>query len=297
MGASTALCYPAVQSSYYAHESTANGSCRHSPIARLCRFKRQHPGSLSRLQLTVPSASECLNKASSHLNGFQFKVFLPSRHVRFPAAASSDDSSSVPVKGNEIEDSNKLSNGVSNSADDSQKASNAEVFEASKTISQSQKDAVLKAERASEGNNGSSVLRDTTEELKEQAEMTRTNAPDPVREIADTAVKAHSADTPKNFAKIHDFCLGIPYGTILIAGGLLWFVISGRISAIYFGVLFGVVILGLSVSSLNAWKGEKPTDMYIKGQAVISAVLAFRQMRNLLQVKRTFPSAIVTIAS
>ena len=89
------------------------------------------------------------------------------------------------------------------------------------------------------------MLRDTTEQLKEQAEKARTviletaketaaviaatahetaekskgnfsyiaeNAPEPFKEVAETALKAHSADTPKRFAKIHDFCLGIPYG-------------------------------------------------------------------------------------
>lgn len=78
------------------------------------------------------------------------------------------------------------------------------------------------------------VLRDTTEKLKEEAEKARAlltataietaqlgksnlnllaeNAPDPIKGIAESAVEAHLKDTTKQGAKIHDFCLGIPYG-------------------------------------------------------------------------------------
>lgn len=79
------------------------------------------------------------------------------------------------------------------------------------------------------------VLRDTTEKLKEEAEKARAlltataletaelgksnlnllaeNAPDgPIKEVAESAVNAHLSEKTKQGAKIHDFCLGIPYG-------------------------------------------------------------------------------------
>lgn len=38
-------------------------------------------------------------------------------------------------------------------------------------------------------------------------------APEPVREIAETAVAAHSQEALRKGAVIHDFCLGITFGT------------------------------------------------------------------------------------
>lgn len=231
---------------------------------------------------------------------------------------------------------NKSASDLSDFANHAQETLNAKASEATGGDAGSGKDAVLKAEAGQTKENSESsnkfigVLRDTTEELKEHAEKARAafavtaqetaaafaataqetaerskenlsyfaeNAPDPIREIADTAFKAHSADTPKKFAKIHDFCLGIPYGASLAIGGLLWFIISGSTAAIRFGVILGGILLGLSVSSLNAWKQGKSTSAYIKGQAAISSILAFREIRRLFEVKASFPAALIALIS
>jgi hypothetical protein len=77
------------------------------------------------------------------------------------------------------------------------------------------------------------VLKDTTEQLKLQSEKMRVvlastaeeigvkgkenlsiwieNAPETVKDVAETAFGVHPEDL-KNLSKIHDFCLGIPYG-------------------------------------------------------------------------------------
>lgn len=54
---------------------------------------------------------------------------------------------------------------------------------------------------------------------------------------------------------------------MLVAGGLLWFILTGSTAAIRFGVILGGVLLALSVSSLKVWKQGKSSIPYIQGQA------------------------------
>jgi hypothetical protein len=141
-------------------------------------------------------------------------------------------------------------------------------------------------------------LKDITNQLLEQAELARQkiaataqetafkqkdnlayvaeNGPEPVKEVAESALDAHYSETGKTGSKIHDFCLGIPYGIFLAAGGLLWFIISGATSAIRFGVLLGSALLFLSVTSLKKWKRGESSIRYIQGQAAITAFIFFK---------------------
>eukprot|EP00250_Pteridium_aquilinum_P035774 c9915_g1_i1 orf=134-1240(+) len=337
-GASVALCSPATQFSQAPQTQSPGGDClaRPSSISRLCLTKHQLPSLLRLRTQAALSSSARLDKA--RLTGLRFDASNTSfRKLRLSRAASLDDSAPVSVKGSDTEklgeDSNQATSDLSDFAKQTQDTLNVKDFEATGVESGSVKDEVLKAEAGQPEDNSESankfigVLRDTTEELKEQAEKARVaftvtaqetaavlaataqetaerskenlsyiaeNAPDPIREIADTALKAHSADTPRKFAKIHDFCLGIPYGTFLVVGGLLWFIISGSTAAIRFGVILGGILLALSVSSLNTWKEGKPTTTFIQGQAVISSILAFREIRRLFEVK-SFPAAFIAL--
>ena len=141
-------------------------------------------------------------------------------------------------------------------------------------------------------------LKDITNQLMEQAEIARQklaataqetafkqkdnlvyvaeNGPEPVKEVAESALNAHYSESEKTGSKIHDFCLGIPYGIFLAAGGLLWFIISGATSAIRFGVLLGSALLYLSVTSLKKWKKGESSMAYIHGQTAITAFIFFR---------------------
>ncbi|KAG6543372.1 hypothetical protein Mapa_015286 [Marchantia paleacea] len=164
------------------------------------------------------------------------------------------------------------------------------------------------------------VLRDTTEKLKEEAEKARAlltataletaelgksnlnllaeNAPDgPIKEVAESAVDAHLSEKTKQGAKIHDFCLGIPYGGMLVAGGLLWFILTGSTAAIRFGVILGGVLLALSVSSLKVWKQGKSSIPYIQGQAAIAAIIFIKDSRKFLATGGFFPPAVSALAS
>lgn len=55
-------------------------------------------------------------------------------------------------------------------------------------------------------------------------------------------------------------------GALLSFGGFLSFMITGNISAIRFGVIFGGALLALSVSSLRSWKKGESSLMALRGQ-------------------------------
>ncbi|KAJ7527095.1 hypothetical protein O6H91_16G036500 [Diphasiastrum complanatum] len=162
------------------------------------------------------------------------------------------------------------------------------------------------------------VLRDTTEQLREQTEKAKAvlataietaekgkenlafiaeTAPEPIKDIAETALNAHSAGVPKKGAKIHDFCLGIPYGGLLAIGGLLSFIITGSTSAIRFGVILGGLILFSSVTSLKVWKRGESSMPFIKAQAAITLIIFARDVRRFLESKAFFPAAVMCLIS
>ncbi|XP_024528688.1 protein FATTY ACID EXPORT 3, chloroplastic [Selaginella moellendorffii] len=164
------------------------------------------------------------------------------------------------------------------------------------------------------------VLRDTTEQLREQAEKARAvllataqetagkgkenltmlaeSSSDPVlKDIAETALNAHFVETSKKAAKIHDFCLGIPYGSILLGGGILWFLLTGSTAALRFGVFLGAVVLALSITSLKVWKRGGSSASYIFGQGAIASLLVIRELRRFSEVRLFFPHAVMALLS
>lgn len=52
-----------------------------------------------------------------------------------------------------------------------------------------------------------------------------------------------------------------------MAGGLIWFLVTGSVNAIRFGVLYGGILLAAAVGSLKAWQAGKSSTPYIAVQA------------------------------
>ncbi|KAJ6933176.1 protein FATTY ACID EXPORT 1 [Populus alba x Populus x berolinensis] len=68
-------------------------------------------------------------------------------------------------------------------------------------------------------------------------------------------------------AKIHDFCFGIPFGGVVISGGLIGFVFSKNAVSLGTGVLYGGALLALSTFSLKIWRQGKSSFPFVLGQA------------------------------
>ncbi|KAJ6841748.1 protein FATTY ACID EXPORT 3, chloroplastic [Iris pallida] len=159
------------------------------------------------------------------------------------------------------------------------------------------------------------ILKETSEALKIRAEKARhdmsivakeiskegqvylssaaKNSPDSVKDIVETFA---SIDELKEVSAVRDYYLGIPYGAFLAVGGFLYFMLTGSISAIRFGVVLGTALLALSISSLRSWKSGNSTEIFLKGQVAIATVIFVREWRLFCQ-KRLFSSSLMTLIS
>ncbi|KAF3525200.1 hypothetical protein F2Q69_00049271 [Brassica cretica] len=119
-----------------------------------------------------------------------------------------------------------------------------------------------------------------------------------IKEIITETVEVH-VDTaqPKRAAKIHDFCFGIPYGGLVMSGGLLGFAFSRNLTSLSTGVLYGGGLLALSTLSLKIWRQGKSSFPYILGQAVLSAVVFWKNFTAYSMTKKLFPAGIFTVVS
>ncbi|KAK6916068.1 TMEM14 family, partial [Dillenia turbinata] len=83
----------------------------------------------------------------------------------------------------------------------------------------------------------------------------------------------------KRAAKIHDFCFGIPFGGLVLSGGLLGFMFSRNLATLS-TLLYGGALLALSTFSLKIWRQGKSSLPFILGQAVLSGALFWKNMQS-----------------
>lgn len=83
------------------------------------------------------------------------------------------------------------------------------------------------------------------------------------------SVQENSISPSKRTAKIHDFCFGIPFGSLVFTGGIVGFIFSRNPATLSNGVLFGGALLAFSTISLRVWRQGKSSLPFILGQAGI----------------------------
>ncbi|KAK6266850.1 hypothetical protein QUC31_017687 [Theobroma cacao] len=114
-----------------------------------------------------------------------------------------------------------------------------------------------------------------------------------VPESTSEPIEEHNIIQPKRAAKIHDFCFGIPYGGLVLSGGLVGFVFSRNPTTI----LFGGALLALSTFSLKIWRQGKSSLPFIFGQAALAAVLFWKNFQTYSLTKKLFPNAFYAAIS
>lgn len=157
------------------------------------------------------------------------------------------------------------------------------------------------------------ILKDTSEQLKIQADRARQDLDEITKEISEegkeyltTAAEKFPevkeivetvtlpTDDLSDVSKIHDFRVGIPYGLVLSLGGFLSFMVTGSTAGIRFGVILGGTLIALSVSSLRSHKRGEQSPLALKGQAAIAGLIFLREVRLLAQ--RSSLISVVTTA-
>ncbi|KAM0941162.1 putative TMEM14 family protein [Dioscorea sansibarensis] len=138
-----------------------------------------------------------------------------------------------------------------------------------------------------------SDLIEIVHEINEEGKGYLSSSPDSVKEI----VEAFSSPNDlKEISNLQDFHVGIPYGSLLAIGGFLWFMFTGSISAIRFGVILGVVLFALSLQSLRLSKSGQSSALLLKSQAAIVAIIFMREWRFYFQ-RSSFPGLVMTLVS
>ncbi|KAL7138424.1 hypothetical protein ABFS83_10G162700 [Erythranthe nasuta] len=102
---------------------------------------------------------------------------------------------------------------------------------------------------------------------------------------------------PKKGAMIHDFCFGIPFGGLVLGGGVLGFIFSRNPVSLRNGVLFGGALLALSTISLKVWKQGKSSLPFILGQGVLAAALLWKNFQAYSLTKSLFPTGFNAVIS
>ncbi|KAK7244498.1 hypothetical protein RIF29_39321 [Crotalaria pallida] len=101
----------------------------------------------------------------------------------------------------------------------------------------------------------------------------------------------------KKTAKIHDFCLGIPFGGFVLTGGIIGFLFSRSTATLSSGVLFGGALLFLSTLSLKVWRQGKSSLPFILGQAALAGILIWKNFQSYSLAKKLFPTGFSAIIS
>ncbi|XP_015088910.1 protein FATTY ACID EXPORT 1, chloroplastic-like [Solanum pennellii] len=111
------------------------------------------------------------------------------------------------------------------------------------------------------------------------------------------SVQENSSSQPKKAAKIHDFCLGIPFGGFVFTGGFIGFIFSRNPATLSSGVLFGGALLALSTISMKVWREGKTSFPFILGQAVLAATLLWKNMQTFSLTGKLFPTGFFAAIS
>lgn len=110
-------------------------------------------------------------------------------------------------------------------------------------------------------------------------------------------VQENTSSEPKRAAKIHDFCLGIPFGGLVFTGGLIGFIFSRNPATLGSGILFGGSLLALSAISMKVWREGKTNFPFILGQAVLAVTLLWKNMQTFSLTGKVFPTGFFAAIS
>ncbi|XP_072976904.1 protein FATTY ACID EXPORT 1, chloroplastic isoform X2 [Typha angustifolia] len=137
----------------------------------------------------------------------------------------------------------------------------------------------------SPGFEANTAIKNTEDHTREQVESDSTV--EPVDGLMEVDVEV--APPPKRCAKIHDFCLGIPFGGFLFSMGFLGFLFWRSPISLVLGVAPGVAILSLGVLSLKVWRGGTSSLPFILGQAAVAALLTWKYSQAYFLTKKILP--------
>ncbi|KAL5743943.1 hypothetical protein ACOSP7_026808 [Xanthoceras sorbifolium] len=142
----------------------------------------------------------------------------------------------------------------------------------------------------------------TADESKPYIEGTTKSYPNEEEKLAagetgiNEPVQEHGVIQQKRAAKIHDFCFGIPYSGLVLGGGFFGLIFSRNLATLR-TIMIGGALLALSTFSLKIWRQGKSSLPFILGQAVLSAVLFWKNYEAYMLTKKLIPTGFYAAIS
>ncbi|XP_050216932.1 protein FATTY ACID EXPORT 5-like [Mercurialis annua] len=92
---------------------------------------------------------------------------------------------------------------------------------------------------------------------------------------------------------MHDFCLTIPYGLILVVGGIMGYVKRGSTASLGGGVGTGLLLILAGYIGLKAFQRGKNSYPALLIATVCAAVLTFVMGQRYIQTSKIMPAGVV----
>ncbi|BBH01967.1 Transmembrane proteins 14C, partial [Prunus dulcis] len=103
-----------------------------------------------------------------------------------------------------------------------------------------------------------------------------------------------SAATVELFSeKMHDFCFTIPYGLLLIGGGLFGYFRKGSTASLAGGVGIGLLLTLAGYFSLTAFERKKNSYPALILETVCAAILTWVMGQRYVQTSKFMPAGVV----
>ncbi|KAL0320791.1 UNVERIFIED_CONTAM: protein FATTY ACID EXPORT 5 [Sesamum radiatum] len=96
---------------------------------------------------------------------------------------------------------------------------------------------------------------------------------------------------------MHDFCFTIPYGLLLVCGGVIGYAKKGSTASLAGGTGAGLLLVLAGYLSLQAFHKRKNSYFAWILETVIAAILAFIMGQRYMQTGKIMPAGIVAAIS
>ncbi|XP_073119401.1 protein FATTY ACID EXPORT 5 [Henckelia pumila] len=92
---------------------------------------------------------------------------------------------------------------------------------------------------------------------------------------------------------MHDFCFTIPYGLLLVCGGVFGYAKKGSVASLAGGCGTGLFLILAGYLSLQAFHKRKNSYFALILQTVIAAVLTWVMGQRYMQTSKIMPAGVV----
>ncbi|KAL3503484.1 hypothetical protein ACH5RR_037933 [Cinchona calisaya] len=92
---------------------------------------------------------------------------------------------------------------------------------------------------------------------------------------------------------MHDFCFTIPYGLILVAGGIIGYARKGSTASLAGGLGTGLVLILAGYLSLQASHKRKNSYLALILETVCAAILTWVMGHRYMQTSKIMPAGVV----